>query len=76
MKSTDKNVEVNYVLVSHNNDIVTHQESDYDGDTETHHMPRKRIVTKRKTKTQHWVDILTRNQVLSFVQQVYTESQN
>ena len=52
MKSTDKNVEVNYVLVSHNNDIVTHQESDYDGDTETHHMPRKRIVTKRKTKTQ------------------------
>ena len=52
MKSTDKNVEVNYVLVSHNNDIVTHQESDYDGDTEKHHMPRKRIVTKRKTKTQ------------------------
>ena len=40
------------MLVSHNNDIVTHQESDYDGDTETHHMPRKRIVTKRKTKTQ------------------------
>jgi hypothetical protein len=27
--------------VSHNNDIVTHQESDYDGDTETPHMSRK-----------------------------------
>jgi hypothetical protein len=37
------------VLVSHNNDIVTHQESDYDGDTETHHKSRKRKVTKRKT---------------------------
>ena len=52
MKSTDTNVEVNHVLVSHNNDIVTHQESDYDGDTETHHMSGKPKVTKRKTKTQ------------------------
>jgi len=52
VKSTDNNAEVNHVLVSHNNDIVAHQESDYDGDTETHHMSRKRKVTKRKTKTQ------------------------
>jgi hypothetical protein len=39
------------VLISHNNDIVTHQESDYDSDTETHHMSRKHNVIKQKTKT-------------------------
>ena len=40
--------------VSHNNDIpvVTHQESDYDGATETPHMSRKHNVIKQKTKTQ------------------------
>jgi hypothetical protein len=36
--------------VSHNNDIVTHQESDYDGDTVTPHMSRKHNVIKQKTK--------------------------
>ena len=38
--------------VSHNNDIVTHQESDYEGDTETPHMSRKHNVIKQQTKTQ------------------------
>jgi hypothetical protein len=41
--------------VSHNNDIVTHQESDYEGDTDTPHMSRKHNVIKRKTKTQLWL---------------------
>ena len=39
-------------MISHNNDIVTHQESDYEGDTETPHMSRKHNVIKQKTKTQ------------------------
>ena len=38
-------------MISHNNDIVTHQESDYDSDTETHHMSRKHNVIRQKTKT-------------------------
>jgi hypothetical protein len=32
--------------------LVTHQESDYDGDTVTPHMSRKHNVIKQKTKTQ------------------------
>jgi hypothetical protein len=32
-----------------NNDIVTHQESDYEGDTETPHMSRKHNVIKQQT---------------------------
>ena len=36
--------------VSHNNDTVTHQESDYEGDTVTPHMSRKHNVIKQKTK--------------------------